>query len=92
MDLTRTVECDRHGPQVETFVCQHILQTLRDHRPTGFCWSVEDSKARPDAWCLECDRHREATGGDWTGENEKFADISLICGACYDEVKRLNGF
>ena len=92
MESARTVECDRHGPQAEAFVCKHILQSLLDRRPTGFCWAAESPNPRPDAWCLECDRHRQQTGGDWTEENEKVAGVSLICGVCYDDAKRMNGF
>ena len=87
-----TVECERHGEQQETFVCQHIVQSLVDGRGRGFFWSTATSEnQRPDAWCSECN-HTLELAGEWTPEAERKAGVKLLCGACYDEVKRLNGF
>lgn len=86
------VECRRHGPQEETFVCEHVVQSLRDGRPRGFYWSDRVETARGDAWCSTCNEALQAAGGEWTAETEKLANVKLLCGACYDEAKRLNGF
>lgn len=86
-----TVECERHGPQPETFVCQHIVQTLRDRKPRGFFWA-DTPDPRPDAWCTECNDRVQRAGGQWTPEAERAAKIKLLCGSCYDEAKALNGF
>jgi hypothetical protein len=86
-----TVECVRHGPQQETFVCQHIVHTLADGQPRGFFWSTAArDNPRPNAWCTECNRTLELAG-DWTAEAEQKAGVTLLCGACYDEAKQLNG-
>lgn len=84
------IECDKHGKQQETFVCQHIVQTILDGKIRGF-WSAGDSdNPRPDAWCSECDANYQASGGVWNDENEAFAGIKIICGACYDQAKEIN--
>jgi hypothetical protein len=87
-----SVACERHGPQPETFVCQHIVQTLRDRRPVGFYWSTESQSARPDAWCSACNERVDAAGGEWTPEAEAAAGVSVLCATCYDEAKALAGF
>ena len=86
------VQCSRHGPQQETFVCQHIVHTLRDRRPRGFFWALDPDNERSDAWCTSCNALVAANGGDWSEESEAAADIKILCGMCYDEAKRLNGF
>lgn len=88
----RTIECDRHGVQEETFVCQHIVQTLSDEKPRGFYWARDSEQRRPDAWCSECQARVSATGGEWTEEVLAHAKVKLLCGACYDVASRLNGF
>ena len=87
------VDCGIHGKQERTFVCQHIVQTLRDRQRRGFYWgAAEPGTTRGNAWCGECDKMLEAAGTNWTEELEKVAKISILCGGCYDEAKRLNGF
>jgi hypothetical protein len=83
------VQCDKHGLQDETFVCQHIVATLVDGVPRGFHWANSD-RSRPDAWCSRC--NETSNGGDWTPETERAAGVKLLCGACYDAAKALNGF
>jgi hypothetical protein len=82
------VACDRHGPQPETFVCQHLVQTLTDRVPRGFFCS---DGVPPSAWCGVCDASLTAAGGAWTPQLERAAGVKLLCAVCYSEVKRLNG-
>jgi len=50
MDETQgVVECDQHGPQPETFVCQHVVQSLAEDQPYGFWWAEDPGNPRPDA-------------------------------------------
>jgi len=35
-----SVNCDEHDTQPETFVCQHVVQSLRDRIPRGFFWAI----------------------------------------------------
>ena len=85
-----TIECDEHGTQPETFVCQHVVQTLRDRIPRGFFWAVDSDADRPDAWCADCNRHVAAAGGEWTPAALEHAQVKLLCGKCYDAAKALN--
>lgn len=85
------VECFTHGKQQATYVCQHLVQSLRDGEPRGF-WSAEPEAGdlRPDSWCDACEEMVTETGGEWNDESEAFAGVSLLCGACYDRVKAMN--
>ena len=90
--MANTVECREHGPQEETFVCQHLARSLRALEPVGFFFARE---LRGDAWCSACEEVRVREGGetgDWNERSEAFVQITLLCGSCYDKVKRLNGF
>lgn len=59
-------------------------------QPAGFWTSNDPTNPRPHAWCTACETKVQSTGGDWTDESEAFAGISLLCGTCYDEVRRFN--
>ncbi len=83
------IECDEHGSQETTFVCQHLVQSLRDGRPVGFFVSRDADRPRPDAWCAACEEKVQSTGGEWTDESEAFAGVTLLCGACYDQARAL---
>ena len=84
------VECCEHGKQQATYVCQHIVQSLRDGKPRGF-WSSEESpeNSRPDCWCSACEDIVNRVG-EWNDESEAFAGVKLLCGACYDKAKQMN--
>ena len=81
--------CAEHGPQPETFVCQHIVDTLRDKIARGFFWAADSDTERPDAWCADCERLVHAAG-DWTPAVLEVAHVQLLCALCYDDAKALN--
>ncbi len=84
------VDCTLHGPQEETFVCKHLVQSLETKEPVGFFFA---SEPRGDAWCSQCDEVRVREGGEsgeWNARSEDFAELSLLCGACYDKVRVIN--
>jgi hypothetical protein len=85
------IQCDRHGLQEETFVCQHIVETLRDRKPRGFYWVKDSEDRRPNAWCSECEARVKKTGGEWMGDSLTHLNAKLLCGACYDEAAQING-
>ena len=86
----RSVQCPEHGPQQETFVCQHIVQGLKKNLAQGF-WIAEDPEnLRPDAWCTCCNDALHKAGGEWNDETEAIANVKLLCGVCYDKVKSMN--
>jgi hypothetical protein len=61
-----TMEFSIHGLQDETFVCQHILGSLRTRQAVGFHWPASSPQRRPDAWCSKCEARRVEAGGEWT--------------------------
>ncbi len=83
------IECREHGTQPVTFVCQHIVESLRTNRAVGFFWAQDPDNPRPDAWCEACEAKVHAAGGEWTDESEAFAGVTLLCGACYDRAEAL---
>ncbi len=84
------MQCATHGEQEETFVCQHIVQGLRDNVPNGFWWPSDSDKTRPDAWCTLCNELVTDAGGEWTDEVLEIVQVKLLCGACYDRAKAMN--
>ena len=85
------VECCTHGKQQATYLCQHVVQSLRDGEPRGF-WSAEPAPGneRPDSWCSACEDKVNSTGGEWNDESEAFSGVTLLCGACYDRAREMN--
>ncbi len=86
--LSDKVRCATHGEQEATYVCQHIVGTLDSEQAVGFHWPADTGMSRPEAWCTECERVRDAEG-DWTETAMKFAGVSVLCGGCYDRAKAI---
>jgi hypothetical protein len=85
--MSDKVKCATHGWQDESFVCQHIVESLHTGAAVGFHWPAGSESLHPDAWCSACESARVSAGGDWTPEVEKLLNIKLLCGACYDHAK-----
>jgi len=88
--MKKVIQCDEHGEQQATYVCQHIIQTLRDSKPRGFWTSDDPDNLRPDAWCAKCEAKVQETNGEWNDESEAIAGVSVLCGACYDRAIAIN--
>jgi hypothetical protein len=90
MDNPKRVHCEAHGERRATFVCQHLVQG----RGLGFCEadrkpvSAEESD-EVCAWCSECERVRVQQGG-WDDISEGFANVTMICDACFEAARRRN--
>ncbi|HVG34935.1 MAG TPA: hypothetical protein VM911_17830 [Pyrinomonadaceae bacterium] len=85
-----TVDCEIHGQQQETFVCQHLVESFHTNKQVGFWWAHDPENPRPDAWCTACNELVLEAGGEWDDQAESFANIKLVCGACYDRVREFN--
>jgi hypothetical protein len=85
-----TVDCEQHGQQPETFVCQHVVQSLYTNKRVGFRWADDPENPRPDAWCTACNELLSEAGGEWNDRTESFAGVKLLCGACYDRAREIN--
>ena len=84
------VECGKHGTASATYVCRHLIASLRSGKRVGFVSALDSNVPRPDAWCHSCEAERVRCGGEWTDESESFAGVTLLCSGCYDEVRALN--
>lgn len=71
-------------------MCRHILLSLEDREPVGFHWPANSDEDRPNAWCSACDDLERGHDGEWSEDSLEVVGISLVCGDCYDEAKRLN--
>ena len=83
-DQTETVDSENHGISYSLL----SVSTLHTKAVQFFCTETPD-KPRPDAWCRKCEDMVNADGG-WNEENEKIAQITLLCEKCYDEAKERN--
>lgn len=78
------LHCRRHGPSDRCWVCEHITPT---GAPCGFNTASNAADRRPDAWCDACDDLLEGLGS-WSDVGARAPDIRLVCGACYDALRR----
>jgi len=88
-DVTSSsISCETHGPQPETFVCQHIAVGLIQRQRVGFFWTQHDpTNPHPDAWCSECEERVKLTGGEWVDEAGEQLKPKIMCGECYEIAK-----
>lgn len=83
-----SISCETHGPQPETFVCQHIAAGLIQRQRVGFFWTQHDpTNPHPDAWCSECEERVKLTGGEWVDEAGEQLKPKIMCGECYEIAK-----
>jgi len=78
------LNCATHGKQKETFVCRHIIETLGDHEPRGFWWSVEEGIY--EAICTACNEMESAEFAAMMDEN-----ITALCYGCFRHAGEING-
>jgi hypothetical protein len=81
MNSGRQLQCAEHGPALAAFVCRHVVEQPGQRWFSGY---PRKGHPYPDAWCGDCDAHRQAAGGQWDAASEAAADIQLVCGQCYD--------
>lgn len=84
VDDAETCDCDRHGVQLATFVCNHIVGA-RHGETVGFVSGEPDDECDlRDAWCEKCHAYLTANGGEWVdGSVEVPGGISILCAECY---------
>ena len=89
MESNGEVVCAEHGSQPETFVCQHIVETLATGVAVGFHWPDSSPDTYPDAWCSDCHRRHEEAGWEWEGDAAAELGISVLCASCYLSCRAL---
>lgn len=93
-DSEQVVECGTHGRSAPAYVCSHLVEGLRgrDIRSIGFhegeAQSAEDAEGEC-GWCQACEDVRAAEGG-WNDRSEGYAQITLICSGCFEEIRQLS--
>jgi hypothetical protein len=88
-DCHKLVHCDRHGDRREAFVCDHLLHEKRQ----GFFFGDDPGNPHPDAWCSKCEKIRlthARADGEWNEKSEALLTVRLVCGDCYEEIKKRN--
>lgn len=79
-----SVTCGTHGKQPQTFVCVHIIESVKTGDPKGFWWSRGEDGVW-DAICDECNNLSQdafdALGAD---------NIGVICLGCFEDAAALN--
>jgi len=84
-----TVHCEKHGDRSKAYICEHLLRGMRQ----GFFAAEDSGNPYPDAWCTQCEQVRIAhggTSGEWNEKSEALLTLKLVCGDCYEEIRRLN--
>ena len=89
MSDERIIKCELHGTQPETFVCQHIAQSLVSKQLVGFHWPADSEQLYPDAWCSQCQVRHERCGFEWKGEAADKLGAKLLCARCYLQARIL---
>jgi hypothetical protein len=83
------VSCSTHGDQQPAYVCCHLAATLSDNRARGVVSSIDEDGA-VNAYCDACADLLDASGGEWTEDLEKKAEIKLVCRGCFDQILVIN--
>ncbi|MEL7485865.1 MAG: hypothetical protein AAGJ87_01475 [Pseudomonadota bacterium] len=78
------IHCGTHGRQETTFVCRHIIETLKDGEPRGFLWNVADGDFQ--AICEACNAMSDEEFAAAEPEN-----INVLCFGCFRDAAEING-
>jgi uncharacterized protein DUF6882 len=81
----KDIVCKVHGPASVALACRHLVSGVA----CGFHTGMQEGGDHPDAWCDRCDELL-ATGGEWTLEMARQADMTVTCAYCYDLAKQRN--
>lgn len=79
-----TVTCGTHGEQPQTFVCVHIIESLKSGEPAGFWWSREPDGTY-DAVCSACNALSQEAFDALGPKN-----IKTLCLGCFEDAAALN--
>jgi len=79
-----SVTCGTHGRQPLTYVCVHIVESLRTGEPSGFWWSRGEDGVW-DAVCSECNALSQEAFDALGPEN-----IVVVCLGCFEDAAAIN--
>lgn len=85
--MPKTTACSQHGTQGIGLVCTHVAHAIDSGEQVGFFWGDDTDTARPDAWCLQCERALIALNGASSTQWFVDAEFKILCASCWDEAK-----
>ena len=85
--MATVTTCSRHGTQGIGLVCTHVAHAIDSGEKVGFFWGGDTDTARPDAWCLQCERALIALDGASSEQWFVKAEFKILCAGCWDEAK-----
>jgi hypothetical protein len=85
------VNCTAHGDQGIGLVCKHIAVAVDAGTSVGFFWGDDTDTARPDAWCLACEKSLIGLNGQSSENWFLDAEFKIFCALCWDEAKAVCG-
>lgn len=85
--MAKGTTCSRHGAQGIGLVCTHVAHAIDSGDRVGFFWGDDTDAARPDAWCLQCERALVALDGASSERWFLQAQFRILCAACWDDAK-----
>ena len=81
--------CPLHGREGIGLVCEHFALAIEQRETVGFFWGNDTDTARPDAWCLACERALRALNGASSAQWFEDARFKILCAKCWDEDKQI---
>ena len=78
------LKCGTHGWQEETLVCRHIVESLKDGTPRGFCWNKSD-----DTWEAICEDCNNLSPDEFAASAADL--VQTLCFGCFRDAAALNG-
>ena len=82
--MAELIKCGTHGAQEESFVCKHIIASLKDGEPRGFHWDRVDDAF--EAICSDCNELSEEA---FIAQAPDL--ISALCFGCFKDAAAMNG-
>ena len=82
--MAKKIKCGTHGKQEETLVCKHIIETLKDGVPRGFCYNKSDGE-----WEAIWDACNDLSPEDFAAIAEE--NVNTLCYGCFRQAAAING-
>ena len=80
----KLISCGIHGDQPQTYVCRHIVESLRTGKAVGFWWSRSEDGVW-DAVCNDCNNLSQEAFDALGPEN-----IEVLCLGCFEDAAAMN--
>lgn len=85
-NIDDTIDCEGHGKQPATIVCEHLAESQPEDEPIGFHWFCDEEGLT--ANCDECEAEADADG--FLPEDYVTEHFVAICRECFIELAAVN--